>query len=231
MIAGETFRGAVAAAGTAPGRKPCPAAGRPYTIQVVHNTRLRSTLRWSWSGAGSTAMNGVHKTYCVSHWVISCVLLCAAAGSCTGAGGTVELPWDRFELMYTAGEKYQTARGAKGKCALPDGCYVLRYITLIAEDDQRRNWRMRSGSLSVPLNVVAGRTIKLDVDPPFTARVTVSRNRVESGRSVEIGLELVDGTGRTFSPPRSRSGRPEKPAVVLRHSDGREITTLGLEYG
>jgi len=161
-------------------------------------------------------------------------LLCVVVCPCLGETGTVELPWDKFEIMYSAeGSRDKSARGQNGKCSLPVGDYHLRTITLHANDSQDRQWSMRSRRIYVPLNIKSDRVVKLPVTQPFTARVTASRNRVVSGTRVNISLEIVDGNGRVYNPPRSRSRstREDKPKVLLKHADGREITTLTLEYG
>ena len=175
------------------------------------------------------------KTQCVA------VLVAALFAGWLGTGGApaaveasgkgfVEIPWDRFEVLVQSQGKYKTYRATKGKCALPVGDCELVYFKLEGRSKRGTRWEMRSVFPRRTLKVREGETHKVEVSPPFTARLTVSRHRVRSGQEIKVGLSLVDREGREFNAP-SPSSRGEKLRFVVTDAEGNEVARESFEYG
>ena len=89
---------------------------------------------------------------------------------------------------------------------------------------------MRSVFPRRTLSIREGQTVKLEVSPPFTAQLTVSRHRIRPGQDIQVGLNLVDRHGRMFHAPRP-SGGVEKLHFVVTDAQGDQVAKESFEYG
>ena len=169
--------------------------------------------------------------------VVTLVSICASSQNLDVAPspgtGTIAFPWDKLELQLSSQRGAQRVTVTNGKCVLPSGTYDIDYVTLMSTDKQGVQWRMRSDSWSEPVEVREGSVTRLDIGPPFTARVSVSRHRVLQGATVKFGLEITDSKGRSYRPPRPQQGGRSVPSprLALLDAKGSVIGTYNFEYG
>ena len=159
-----------------------------------------------------------------------CFVCPSITAAAEGGKGFIQLPWDGFELLVKRNEKYDTFHGSKGKCAVPAGdCELVRF-ELKGRSKRGTRWEMRSAFPRRTLRVREGQTVKLEVSPPFTAQLTVSRHRIRPGQEIQVGLNLVDREGRKFHAPRPAGGM-EKLRFVVTDAQGDRVAKESFEYG
>jgi hypothetical protein len=145
--------------------------------------------------------------------------------------GTIKVPWDRFEILYTTNRRnYQTAVGRGGVCKVPAGTYTIYRVTLAAADDNDTDWQMNC-EVRKTLTVEADETVSLEITPPFTAKVTPSKLRVRPGERIRFNLEITDAKGVSCGVPRPTRGSGETPRLNLTDEDGRIVGKYAFEYG
>ena len=167
--------------------------------------------------------------------VVTVVTICALcqnlSAASSSATGTIAFAWKTLELRLSSQRGMQRITVTNGKCVLPAGTYDIDGVTLMSTDQQGVQWRMQSDSWHEPVEVRADSVTRLDIGPPFTARVSVSRHRVRPGATVKFGLKVTDRKGRSYRPPRPRRGGRSVPRLALLDAKGSVIGKYNFEYG
>jgi len=115
--------------------------------------------------------------------------------------------------------------------ALPVGTYRIVQCVVQEQGTDGAAWRMANsmGKAGTTVTVVEGQTVQVPCGPPFTAKVSASKQ----GDAVSFRFDMTGQDGLAYSPATlTRNGqRLGAPKIVIRNEDGQILAQGAFRYG
>ena len=161
-----------------------------------------------------------------------CVTTTAAPPPSAAAGtGRVEFSGaEKFTLLlYSGGKNYTLVNERPFADALP-GEYQLARVSVTRRDEQNRRWTVSSSGLSeTRVQVAAGKTVTLAIEP-FTLRPVYEK---APGGFYVFQLRILDVNGTPYAPGDVfvDGTRPAPPRLTIADASGKTVAEGAFRYG
>ncbi len=144
-----------------------------------------------------------------------------------GGTGTISVPYrGECVLVLADGRKLFRLTAKDGLLKCPVGDYGLQSYSISAADAKGVMWTASSYEAGTRVSVTPGDPAVLEIGPPFTASVKVSRGKTEDG--INVDLVVSDCSGASCS---IRATPENPPAFQMVSASGAVLFERNLEYG